>query len=41
MVTIKFTWEISYDKIAYLNVLVSFEDGVLSGSVYHKSTDTH
>ena len=39
--TIKFTWEITNEKIFYLNVMVSLEDGKLSTGVYHKPTDAH
>ena len=39
--TIKFTWENSKEKIFYLDVMVSLEDGKLSTDVYHKPTNAH
>ena len=39
--TIKFTWEISKEKISHLDVMVSLENGKLSTDVYHKPTDAH
>ena len=37
----KLKWETSKEKISYLDVIVSLEDGKLSTDVYDKSTDAH
>ena len=39
--TIKFTWEIGYRQISFLDVRVSLEDGLLHTDVYSKPTDAH
>ena len=39
--TIKFTWEVGYRQISFLDVRVSLEDGLLHTDVYSKPTDAH
>ena len=38
---IKFTWEISDNKLPFLDVMVSLNSGSFGTDVYHKPTDTH
>ena len=39
--TIKFTWDIGYKEISFLDVRVLIEDGLFRTDVYSKSTDGH
>ena len=39
--TIKFTWEISYTKIYFLDVMFTLENGCFTTDIYSKPTDTH
>ena len=39
--TIKFTWEIGYREISFLDVRVLIEDGLFHTDVYSKPTDAH
>ena len=39
--TIKFTAEWSYSSISFLDTCVTLENGIISTSLHHKSTDTH
>ena len=39
--TIKFTWEIGYKEISFLDVRVLIEDGLFHTDVYSKPTDAH
>ena len=38
---VKFTWEIAYDRIAFLDVTVAFTMGEFSTDLYCKPTDAH
>ena len=39
--TIKFTWEISYKEIYFLDAMVTLENGCFTTDIYSKPTDTH
>ena len=38
---LKDTWEISENKLAFLDIKLSIKDNGLSTSVHYKQTDTH
>jgi hypothetical protein len=38
---IKYTWDISYHRISFLDVSVGLDNGVFSTDVYSKPTDAH